>query len=365
MSSELSDVAVALPYGSGFGWGNCGTELTKWLTSMGAVSVVNNDPCIEYFHDKTVLQAISGREFGYTANVMGWHQAGYGFIEDDIIGRKNAKLAQRLWDTVICGSQWMTDWMMEEGAFVNVFTCVQGVDPQIFHYREPKNLDTPFTIGSFGKMEFRKGQDIVIKAFGLFQEKHPEVQLLYAWNNPWPQLIQQMAAEPGLKCDMRQVGLDLNLSGTTPVFHNLGKPGTFHSVVGGPMTMRDAMETCDVALFPSRCEAGQGLMMQECLAIGTPCITTNGTGHKDITGRIDYPCKELNLNGGKTFVYKQGDLEVGNWYEACIDEAVAKLELVYNQREEYRKRRKAISDWGMQWTWSRSADKMAAILKGI
>jgi len=259
----------------------------------------------------------------------------------------------------------MAEWMLETDAFIDINTVIQGVDTDIFHYRTPKSLDTPFTIGSFGKLEFRKGQDIVIKAFGLFQEKHPEVKLLYAWNNPWPQLIQQMAAEPGLKCDMSGLGFQESPIGPAgPALGKVSKWGSYYPVIGDSMTMRDAMESCDVALFTNRCEAGTNLMLHEALAVGVPCIVTNATGHKDLTGRIDYPCKDLNLNCGKTFVYKQGDLEVGNWHECCLDEVLSNLEAAYQQREALRASRKEISDFGMQFTWNKSADKMSAILGG-
>ena len=366
MSNDLSNVAVALPSGEGFGWGHCGKELTKRLVAKGAHTLSNNQPYMLGTHD-TVLQAISGRDFGYTANILSSiYQVGYGFIEDDIIGRKNIRLGERLWDAIVCGSSWMRGWMMEEDSSSSVSTVIQGVDTDIFHYRTSKSLDTPFTIGSFGKLEFRKGQDIVIKAFGLFQEKHPEVKLLYAWNNPWPQLIQQMAVEPGLKCDMSHLDAQESPLGATGYSLSVAgaSMGSYHPIRGNSHVMRDAMESCDVALFPNRCEAGTNLMLHECLAVGLPCIATNATGHKDLTGRIDYPCKDLNLNCGKTFVYKQGDLEVGNWHEVCIEEILSQLSYAYQQREMLRARRKAISDFGMSFTWDKSADKMAAILGG-
>ena len=363
MSNELSNVAVALPSGEGFGWGHCGKELTKRLVAKGAVTVTNSKPYIESCNPKTVLQAISGRDFGYTANLMGFNQVGYGFIEDDIIGRKNLPLARRLWDGVISGSTWMNEWVREDPYMIDSGVVIQGVDTDIFHYREPKGLDTPFTIGSFGKLEFRKGQDIVIKAFGLFQEKYPEVKLVTAWSSPWPQLIKQMAAEPGLLCKM-DVFSDYTAGMIREVLTQNLPEGSWMMYGGSSENMAAVMALCDVALFPSRCEAGQGLMMAEAGAIGVPCITANATGHKDFTGRIDYPCKDLNLNCGKTFVYKQGDIEVGNWHSVCLDEILSQLEYAYQQREALRARRKEISEWFSQWTWDRSADKMQAILGG-
>ena len=36
-----------------------------------------------------------------------------------------------------------------------------------------------------GKLEMRKGQDIIIRAFRLFSQRVPEAVLVTAWHNPW------------------------------------------------------------------------------------------------------------------------------------------------------------------------------------
>ena len=42
-----------------------------------------------------------------------------------------------------------------------------------------------FVIFSGGKFEFRKGQDIVIKAFRHLQDKYRDVNLITSWFNSW------------------------------------------------------------------------------------------------------------------------------------------------------------------------------------
>ncbi len=39
---------------------------------------------------------------------------------------------------------------------------------------------------SGGKFELRKGQDVVIRAYRVLQDRHPDVMLVNAWFNPWP-----------------------------------------------------------------------------------------------------------------------------------------------------------------------------------
>ena len=50
-------------------------------------------------------------------------------------------------------------------------------------------FDDRFVIFSGGKLEYRKGQDIVIAAFKIFQKRHPEALLITAWHNVWPQFM--------------------------------------------------------------------------------------------------------------------------------------------------------------------------------
>jgi hypothetical protein len=43
-----------------------------------------------------------------------------------------------------------------------------------------------FKIFSGGKLEFRKGQDLVLLAFRAFAHRHSDVLLGTAWSQPWP-----------------------------------------------------------------------------------------------------------------------------------------------------------------------------------
>ena len=46
-----------------------------------------------------------------------------------------------------------------------------------------------FIVFSGGKLELRKGQDLVIAAFKVFAQAHPEAKLMVAWQNDWPQTL--------------------------------------------------------------------------------------------------------------------------------------------------------------------------------
>ena len=51
-----------------------------------------------------------------------------------------------------------------------------------------------FVIFSGGKFELRKGQDIVIRAVKIMQDRHHDVVLVNSWFNAWQQSIDTMSA---------------------------------------------------------------------------------------------------------------------------------------------------------------------------
>jgi hypothetical protein len=57
-------------------------------------------------------------------------------------------------------------------------------------------FEDQFVIFSGGKFELRKGQDIVIKAFQIFHDKHKDALLVNSWFNQWSFSMQTMAASP-------------------------------------------------------------------------------------------------------------------------------------------------------------------------
>ena len=60
----------------------------------------------------------------------------------------------------------------------------QGVDTALFNPEPvPRFLKRSFVIFSGGKLENRKGQDIVIAAFRLLLQKYPDALLIAAWGN--------------------------------------------------------------------------------------------------------------------------------------------------------------------------------------
>lgn len=99
-------------------------------------------------------------------------------------------------DAVITGSDWITQ-VLEQAGLTNVFKCPQGIDPVLFRPGPASHqFGGRFTVFSSGKLEYRKGQDLVVAAFKRFHEKHPHSLLVTAWHNPWPEAARSLAASP-------------------------------------------------------------------------------------------------------------------------------------------------------------------------
>lgn len=200
---------------------------------------------------------------------------------------------------IVTGSTWNTDILRGYGV-ENVTTILQGVDHSIFHPAPKRGLyPDKFLIFSGGKAEPRKGQDIVVKAFRAFAQRHKEAMLVCAWHSPWPDLAREM--------DLTLTGLD-------------GRVIDVGQVPNGAMA--PVYRECDVALFPNRAEGGTNLVAMECLACGLPAILSANTGHRDLclaAGVI--PLREQKPAPGHW----------SEWGESDLDEILAKLECEFDE----------------------------------
>jgi glycosyltransferase involved in cell wall biosynthesis len=91
---------------------------------------------------------------------------------------------------IIAGSTW-NERILRAHGIVATTTVLQGVDASLFH-PAPRSGAIPhrFVVFSGGKLEFRKGQDLVLAAFRAFRQRHPEALLLTAWSSPWSELTE-------------------------------------------------------------------------------------------------------------------------------------------------------------------------------
>ena len=289
--------------------------------------------------------------------LVGEKNIGFVFFEESKMGADVVSVANRF-DTLLTGSSWNTEVLRRKNV-TNAHTLFQGLDLSIFRPVRPSRAEgNPFVIFSGGKLEFRKGQDIVVEAFRRFRKRHREAILLTVWHNHWPHLmrgIESMGYVFGLPVVGPEGSLEL-----TPWLEQNGIPpeAVFNLPVVPNYAMPEVYQQADVALFPNRCEGGTNLVAMECMASGLPTILSANTGHLDLID--EKHCYPLLHQAPVKSVPGLTNGTAG-WGESNVDEIVERLEQVYLDANEAEKRGEAATSFMRDWSWQRCF----AGLKGV
>jgi glycosyltransferase involved in cell wall biosynthesis len=228
---------------------------------------------------------------------------------------------------IIAGSSW-NESVLRANGIVATTTILQGVDTSLFHPAPPTGrFRDRFVVFSGGKLEYRKGQDLVVKAFRAFRERHEEALLLAAWSTPWEWRDQMMAAGTGTVPADRDADGSVDTAGWAIAngvpAHALIALGKVPNIAM-PHVIREA----DVALFPNRCEGGTNLVAMECMACGIPTVLSANTGHLDLLQRPDAAYRLERQGPASCEGYETQD-----WGESDVEEIVEKLEAVWRDRD--------------------------------
>jgi glycosyltransferase involved in cell wall biosynthesis len=275
------------------------------------------------------------------------------FQETTVLSHRGLERA-RSFDTIVAGSSWLGDVLRAYG-LDNVKTVLQGIDPRRFRPNPDGHpRDGRFRIFSGGKMEYRKGQDIVIAAFRAFQRRHPDALLCFCWDNIYPGDSATIArgglveAPPevteGTRDEVARWLSDNGLPADT--FRNIGMVPN--------REMPDILTTMDAAIFPNRCEGGTNLVAMEAMACGVPTILSVNTGHRDLIA--DRNCYPLTRQG--PVAWSPTDGTTRQWGESSVDEVVETLEAIYRDRAEARRRAARGAATLAELTWQRQTVKL-------
>ncbi|HEX3364875.1 glycosyltransferase family 4 protein [Phenylobacterium sp.] len=259
---------------------------------------------------------------------------------------------------VVTGSTWNTEVLQAYG-LRNVRKVIQGIDPTLFHPAPRQGLFADrFLVFSGGKLERRKGQDIVVAAFRRFAERHPEALLVSAWGNRWPQ--------SSLTINDGDIAAPVRLDGSGAAdvagwaaANGIG-PENFLDLGFVPNAqLPSVLREMDVALFTNRAEGGTNLVAMECMACGVPTILSRNTGHLDlIEDDNGYVLSQQGeLTGGEA-----GLATVSGWGESEVDEVVETLERVYAHRAEARDRGGRGAASVGRFTWAKTASEMKDVV---
>ncbi|MBF0429026.1 MAG: glycosyltransferase family 4 protein [Magnetococcales bacterium] len=301
---------------------------------------------------ETVLLHHTNGEFVFPlVDFHGQTTIGITFFETTELSSASIAQAQTM-PLVVTGSRWNAGILQEKYGLTNIACLMQGIDSTLFFPSGTRGLlSGRFVIFSGGKLEFRKGQDLVIAAFQRFYARHPDAFLLTAWNNSW--------LSPSARFSDRWVS-DMPENNDINAWLGQYLPENAFMDVGevpNPM-MPTVLREAHVGLFPNRCEGGTNLVAMECMAMGLPVILSDNTGHRDLLDeercypltRQD-PC--MQPNSGALLI---------DWGESSVDEIVTHLEAIYSNRQEAVRRGVNASHFIREFSWNRQCDQLLGLV---
>ncbi|MBI2419139.1 MAG: tetratricopeptide repeat protein [Ignavibacteriales bacterium] len=342
-------LVLALTSGENFGWGVCSKYIVKHLSATTPVSVLGAVD-IPGLDQRTIFHAIQNNKLEPLHSVRGKVNIGYTFFEFllDSDSTRNAGW----YDLILGGSTWNKEKLIVHG-IKNAEVLLQGVDPEIFYPIEEQKLSNLFVIFSGGKFELRKGQDMVLKAVGILQQRYKDVILINAWYNMWPQTMMDMAKSQYIKFDVRGSQWT-EVMEYLYLINGLDRDRIFTLELTKNSQLRGIYAKSDIGLFPNRCEGGTNLVLMEYMACAKPVIASYNTGHKDVlTEDTSYLLKEM-----KPFeVYDNGVL-AAEWEEPSLDEIVAKLDYAYHHRDEIKNTGHKAGEYMKNFTWEKTAQQV-------
>jgi tetratricopeptide (TPR) repeat protein/glycosyltransferase involved in cell wall biosynthesis len=369
--------------GLGSGWGTYGMHLALQLARLGRAAPVLVEPPVrsgisaeteralvampraapaDSAHHTARLTALGNGLVGAErpAAPRGARRVGIVFFEDTAIDAAMIERS-RAYDLIVAGSTFNAE-LLKAFGIGPVVTVLQGVDPTVFHAapRAGRFGQRP-VVFSGGKLEFRKGQDIVVAAFRELLATHPDALLVTAWHNHWP------ATMVGIDAMGHVHGLPEVRDGvmhTTAWLAANGIPERNVLDLGlqTQAAVAAVVRECTVAVFPNRCEGGTNLVAMEAMAAGIPVILSANSGH-------------LNLIGANTcFVLERQDevtvrsplyRSMWGWGESHPGELCAQMEHVIAHPEKARD--VAANGAGLlaELPWSRQAELLLDQLEAL
>jgi len=277
--------------------------------------------------------------------LQGTPDIGVVFLEDAFVPPAHLDRLKAM-PLIVTGSRWNADVVAAAG-LGSVRTVLQGVDIERFRPQSRAPHDALFRIFSGGKLEVRKGQDLVLLAFRAFATRHPEARLVTAWHTLWPKISDKFALIADVGAPPRRQ------DGTADIEAWAARMGIAPERLLdlGPVPNSEfprILAEMDVAVFPNRCEGGTNLVAMECLAAGVPTILSANSGHLDLIERT----KTFALTRQTPLTFEAPDVvDASGWRESDVEEIVELLERIYRERNAARQRalRAARSMASLSW----------------
>jgi glycosyltransferase involved in cell wall biosynthesis len=323
-------------------------DLQARLESFRGQHVSINFPVLRALADDFI--AASGV---HDVKVSGSPSLGLTFFASTLFSAESRERAKS-YPLILAGSSW-NQAVLDHAGIGPTALALQGVDPTAFH-PAPKAgwFAGRFAVFSGGKLEYRKGQDLVLKAFRVFADRHPDAVLVTAWASPWPDVARSLNADPTLApVSFRPDGrLDVPVwaaaNGISP--RKLIDLGALPN-----SAMPRLYREMDVGLFPNRCEGGTNLVAMECMACSVPVILSRNTGHLDlIAPDCCFPLEQQSPIDGADHL---------GWGESDVEEIVETLEAVRRDRAGSLARAERGAAFMSGMTWADTTRKLTEVIE--
>ncbi len=350
---------IGLVNGENYGWGVCSRYLIEELSKRRPIHVLNEaDESAFHEHlDGKLFQALTTVTFEpLFEKARGTHNYGYTFFENELT-EKSVENAKR-YDVIMAGSTWCRNRMRDKG-INNGRVLIQGIDPNLFFPIDSETDPDRFVIFSGGKFELRKGQDILLRAVKILQDKYTDVYLVNCWVNMWPDSLRQMTSSPYLDFSYHADASWNDLMRRTYLDNGLDPDRIFTMGLMPHNQLRSLFKQTDIGVFPNRCEGGTNLVLMEYMACAKPVIATFASGHMDIVNDKNalllQQLKSINMVGD------DGAL-IGRWKDPSLEELVAQLEYAYHHRHALRKFGVQAGTDLQQHTWQRCSENLTKVM---
>jgi glycosyltransferase involved in cell wall biosynthesis len=291
--------------------------------------------------------------------VIGTPNIGRCIFEDTNLEGLDGKLANC--DVVLCASRFNAD-LLKSKSKKRVEIIHEGVDSSLFRPGPRTGLldQSKFYIFSGGKVEYRKGHDLVLLAFKEFSRRHDDAVLVTAWHSPWPQL------SVGFK-GKASAPLELAADGTIHVkkwvaMNGINPDKVIEIKQIANQNMPGVLCDMDCALFVSRAEACTNLPAKEAMACGIPVIVAANTGVKDI------------IDGGNCLaltrqkpIHDFTECGTEQWGESDVEEILQALERLYADSSYRHKMGREGAAWILQRgrTWANHARQLKSLIMSL
>ncbi len=395
MPDQLPTIYIDFPIENLSGWGNYGFNLVKYATMRGVkvrsvVAQKTNIDILPLFDQEAVKSVVEQSKTivehidkggviedknGIFLTHMKWsenlrqsldglkvgRQFGVVFYEYLLKGYNNAsKIDPDAYEAVICGSSWNAQHLRKAG-YKKAITILQGVNSNHYFPRiAPLVNDGKFYIFSGGKLEIRKGQDIVFEAFKLIQDKIPNAILVAGWH--WvmeaalaKQFNNIKVAHVPWVIEKKEKDVEVVNMMQTAINYGIDANRVISLKMMPSHRMAQIMQQCHMAVFPNRAEGGTNLVAMEAIATGLPSVVGYNTGQKDLF-KICPDLHEIGLTSDTNIRVLDPETKentTNEWGFHNPNEVADRILQIYNNYDHYQQLGKKMAVQMTAFSWER------------